>query len=121
MKIYILVIISIMSSVLAQFLFKVGVKNMRFMAEDTKLLNLTNFIIVLTDKWVVIGFLLYGMGALLWLRVLSEWEVSKAYPMVGLGFLIVTMIGWLTGENITILRALGILLIFIGVYLVAKN
>lgn len=121
MKIYILVIISIMSSVLAQFLFKVGVKNMSLMAEDSKILNLTNLIIALTDKWVLLGFILYGMGAILWLRVLSEWEVSKAYPMVGLGFLFTIIIGWIIGENITTLRILGTLLICIGIYLVANN
>jgi len=110
-----------MSSVLAQFLFKLGVKNMSFMMEDSIISISTNLINVLTEKWIVLGFLLYGMGAILWLRVLSEWEVSKAYPMVGLGFLFTVMIGWIAGENVTISRILGTLFICIGVYLVAKN
>ena len=40
--------------------------------------------------------------------VLSQWDVSKAYPLVGLGFVFTVAIGWFIGEQVTSLRAIGV-------------
>lgn len=46
--------------------------------------------------------------------VLSKWDVSKTYPLVGLGFVFTVAIGWIIGEQITLMRALGVAFIFAG-------
>lgn len=76
---------------------------------------------VLTDKYVFGGFLLYGLGAVVWLGVLSKWDVSKAYPLVGLGFVFTVAIGFLVGEQVTTLRIIGVTMICIGVLLVGQS
>lgn len=76
---------------------------------------------VLTDKYIVGGFLLYGLGAVVWLGVLSKWDVSKAYPLVGIGFAFTVAIGFFVGEQITIPRMIGIVLICAGVFLVGRS
>jgi uncharacterized membrane protein len=91
MHIVFVAIISIILSVAAQFLLKAG---------------------ILT---------LYGLGAVVWLKVLSTWDVSKAYPLVGLGFGLTVLVGMAMGESVTALRVLGVLLICEGVWLVANS
>ena len=76
---------------------------------------------MLTDKYVLGGFLLYGVGALVWLVVLSKWDVSKAYPLVGLGFVVTVAVGYLLGEQVTVHRVIGVALICAGVFLVGRN
>jgi drug/metabolite transporter (DMT)-like permease len=76
---------------------------------------------VLANKYVLGGFLLYGLGAIVWLAVLSKWDVSKAYPLVGLGFVFTVIIGFLSGEQISALRVIGAALICTGVFLVGRS
>ena len=58
---------------------------------------------------------------MVWLKVLSTWDVSKAYPLVGLGFGLTVLVGMALGESITTYRVLGVLLICEGVWLVANS
>lgn len=74
-----------------------------------------------TNKYVIVGFLLYGLGAVVWLGVLSKWDVSKAYPLVGLGFVFTVGIGFLAGEQLSVARVSGVFLICAGVFLVGKS
>jgi hypothetical protein len=67
------------------------------------------------------GFVCYSIAAVIWLRVLADWEVSKAYPIMGLGFVISLIVGFLNGELVTISRIIGIATIFIGVIIVARS
>jgi hypothetical protein len=39
---------------------------------------------VATNPYVVGGFVAYGIGAVLWLKVFSRAELSLAYPLVSL-------------------------------------
>lgn len=74
-----------------------------------------------TNANVLGGFLLYGLGAVVWLSVLSKWDVSKAYPMVGLGFVLTTVVGRLMGEQVDAYRVIGVVLICMGIILVARS
>lgn len=68
------------------------------------------------------ALVIYGISIILWLWVLSETELSLAYPFVSLGF-VVTMLfaaGFLN-ENVTPLRIAGTLLIVAGCVLVARS
>lgn len=76
---------------------------------------------ILSNPYVAGGLTLYGIGALFWLGVLAQWEVSKAYPMVGLGFALSVGIGYLTGEFVTTPRLIGVALICVGVILVGHS
>ena len=67
------------------------------------------------------GLVCYALGAALWLQVLARWDVSKAYPLVGLGFVLTLLIGLLLGEAVSWRRVLGVLMICVGVVLVAKT
>src|SRR3546814_17592795 len=52
---------------------------------------------------IILGFGLYGIGALLWLFVLGRAPLSLAYPFVGIGFILTMLAGafWLN-ESISV-------------------
>jgi multidrug transporter EmrE-like cation transporter len=57
-----------------------------------------------------------------WLAALSKAPVSTAYPMLSLGYIVVTAISvlWL-GETLSPAKAMGIALICAGVVLVSRS
>jgi drug/metabolite transporter (DMT)-like permease len=72
------------------------------------------------DPSILSGFMLYGLGAVIWLFVLARLDVSVAYPFVALGFLMTMTLGCLLfGEALTLRKVMGTLIVALGVYLVA--
>lgn len=112
---------SIALSVAAQFLFKAGISGPASRALLAQPLTVETALGVVTNSFVLGGFLLYALGALAWLGVLARWDVSKAYPVVGLGFVLALAIGTFAGEQIGPARVIGVTLICIGVGIVART
>lgn len=115
MNTLLLALLSIMISVAAQFSLKAGMSSVKTGLAPAGLVSL------FTNGYVLLGFLLYGLGAVVWLGVLSKWEVSKAYPLVGVGFAMTAIVGMLLGEQVSALRLGGVALICAGVVLVART
>jgi drug/metabolite transporter (DMT)-like permease len=114
-------IMSISLSVAAQFSLKLGMSSAALKGIISQPFGLRVALAVLSEKYVLTGFVLYGLGALVWLGVLSKWDVSKAYPLVGLGFAFTVAIGFIIGEQVTMARVIGVILICTGVYLVGQS
>lgn len=80
------------------------------------------FVKVFSSPFVLIGLIAYGIGALLWLVILSETELSYAYPIVSLSYIIVIFGSIiLFHEDVSLLRWIGVILICIGVCVVARS
>lgn len=119
MHILFVALISVMMSVAAQFLLKAGVAGLKGTASSGPFAKtLTAFIM---NPHIIGGFMLYGLGAMVWLAVLSKWDVSKAYPLVGVGFILSVGIGYMMGEDVTLFRCVGVLMIAVGVLVVARS
>ncbi|MEJ5329229.1 MAG: EamA family transporter [Desulfobaccales bacterium] len=59
---------------------------------------------------------------LLWLIILSRAELSAVYPMLALSYALTAMAArLLLGEQLSSLRVLGITLICLGVFLIARS
>lgn len=72
--------------------------------------------------WLHLGAVLYAASLALWLVVLSRMELSRAYPMVSLGYLVTFALGaFLFHESIAPAKIGGLLLIMAGVALLAKG
>lgn len=112
---------SIVISVAAQFLLKAGISSTASRALLAQPLTFETVLRLVTDRLVLGGLLLYGLGALAWLGVLSRWDVSKAYPLVGLGFALAVAVGTIAGEQIGPARVIGVALICAGVWIVART
>jgi len=114
-------VLSIVLSVAAQFSLKAGMSGVEVREALAQPLTWLSALTILTNQYVIAGFALYGLGAVVWLGVLSEWDVSKAYPLVGLGFVFTVLIGFMVGEQVTLARVIGVALICAGVVLVGRS
>ncbi|MGE4329769.1 hypothetical protein [Diaphorobacter sp.] len=121
MKTFAIALLSIALSVTAQFLLKAGMSQPGVRAAMASAQALDSTLAVLANPYVLGGFALYGLGAVVWLGVLSQWDVSKAYPLVGLGFVLTVAAGLMMGEQVSVLRAGGVALICAGVFMVARS
>lgn len=64
----------------------------------------------------------YVVSLAIWIMALSRVEVSVAYPMLSIGFALNALLAWwLLGEAVTPMRMLGIGIIILGVWLVARS
>jgi drug/metabolite transporter (DMT)-like permease len=74
------------------------------------------------NPYVVFGLGIYVLGTLFWLLALSRVELSFAYPFASLSYVLMLIASWqLFGENITLMRVLGTLVICAGVILVSLS
>jgi multidrug transporter EmrE-like cation transporter len=121
MNVFVLALTSITLSVTAQFALKAGMTQIKAAALSAEPLGLQTLLAFFTNKFLIAGFVLYGLGAIVWLGVLVRWDVSKAYPFVGLGFLLSVIVGFALGESVTLLRAAGVLLVIAGVLIIGMS
>ena len=71
---------------------------------------------------MLLGILAYVMSVVVWLLVLSRVEVSFAYPLLSVGYIVNAIAGYyLFQENLSLTRITGILIIVAGVYLVTRS
>lgn len=77
-----------------------------------------------TVLWVLVGLTCYAVSMLFWLAALAKYELSFAYPLLSLSYVLVYL-GAIAlpgfNENISWLRSLGIIVIIIGVTLVTRT
>ncbi|HEY2257427.1 MAG TPA: SMR family transporter [Variovorax sp.] len=68
------------------------------------------------------GLACYAISVVVWIVALSRVEVSIAYPMLSIGYVVNALLAWwLFGESVGLQRWLGIGVIIIGVILVARS
>jgi multidrug transporter EmrE-like cation transporter len=71
---------------------------------------------------VVAGVLCYALSVVIWIVALSRIDVSIAYPMLSVGYVVNALLAmFLFGEAVSFQRWLGIAVILIGVTLVARS
>lgn len=74
------------------------------------------------NAWLWAGMLCYAASIGIWLAVLSRMEVSAAYPMLSIGYVIAAVLGVsFLGESVGAVRAAGIALICTGVVVVGRT
>lgn len=118
MKSILLLIASVLLGAIGQVLLKVGTRGLQPELSIPGLIRLV--LQVFTTPPLLLGLTCFGTSFLLWLVVLSREELSYAYPMVSLGYLIVALASWLLfKEDLNVLRLSGLLMICMGVSLVA--
>jgi drug/metabolite transporter (DMT)-like permease len=72
-----------------------------------------------TDWRVILGFALVFGGALFWLGVISRVNLSFAYPLLALNYVIILIPSrYLLNEAITPLKVVGAVIVVIGVIVI---
>ena len=68
------------------------------------------------------GLACYAVSVVVWIVALSRVDVSIAYPMLSIGYVVNALLAsWLFGEDVNAQRWLGIGVIVVGVVLVARS
>ena len=121
MKNFLLIFFSVTLAVCGQLSLKNGMLKIGFIS-----LNLNNLptilIKALLSPFVLLGLGLFFISALSWLVVLSRVELSWAYPMVAMGYVITVFLSWfLFKENVTLIRIIGCLVTVLGVILISRS
>ena len=64
----------------------------------------------------------YALSIGIWLIVLGKTEVSVAYPLLSIGFIITAIIGYFyLDESVSLTRIAGIALICFGIVVVSRS
>jgi multidrug transporter EmrE-like cation transporter len=70
---------------------------------------------------VLIGLVLYAVSTVFWLIALSKIELSVAYPMLSIGYILLMILSYfLLNESITAYKVIGTLLIVAGITLISR-
>lgn len=106
-------LLSIFLGATGQFLFRVGMLQYGQVTIENIWRQLLS---VIFTPAIFIGFMCFGVSSILWLVVISKWELSYAYPMVALGYVLAIFYGTVfLHEGISLPKLLGCLLILIGI------
>ena len=71
---------------------------------------------------IIAGLGCYVLSVVVWILALARVEVSVAYPMLSLGYVVNAVAAWwLFNENLSGARVAGIAVILVGVWLVART
>jgi multidrug transporter EmrE-like cation transporter len=74
-----------------------------------------------TNVYVILGFALYLISALSWLIILSRVDLSFAYPLISIGYIIIVVLSkFIFDEPVTSFRIIGTLLVCGGVFFLLR-
>jgi multidrug transporter EmrE-like cation transporter len=77
---------------------------------------------IATQLPIIGGLACYVLSVVVWIVGLSRVDVSIAYPMLSLGYVVNAFAAWyLFGEVLSAQRLVGIGVILVGVFLVARS
>lgn len=72
---------------------------------------------IFSSPWVLTGIFCFVSSMVLWIKVISSMELSKAYPSVSLSYIVVFIFSvFLFNESISPGKIVGLLLVSLGVY-----
>ena len=116
-----LILTGVMLNAGAQLLLKAGVTPLGELSVGLHNL-LPTAVKVLTQWPIVAGLACYVVSVGVWIVGLSRVEVSIAYPMLSMGYVVNALLAWwLFGEALGPMRWAGMLLILAGVVVMARS
>ena len=116
-----LILIGVLLNAAAQLLLKAGTN--RIGAFEFSVANMVPIAKqVALQPHIVAGLGCYVVSVVVWIMALSRVPVSVAYPLLSIGYIVNAFAAWhLFGESLTAQKLIGIGVICIGVWLVAKS
>ncbi len=77
---------------------------------------------ILTNPFVIAGFLVYIVATGFFMFLLSKYDISLVIPISSVSFVFSLAAGaWIFHEQISIMRVTGVLVIITGILMVLKN
>ena len=118
---FLLILTGVLLNAAAQLLLKAGVTPLGTLSVN--LHNLLPVMLRVLGQWPIIaGLACYVVSVGVWILALSRVEVSLAYPMLSMGYVVNALAAWwLFGEALGPMRWAGLLLILGGVLVMARS
>lgn len=77
---------------------------------------------LLSNIWFMLGMGCYVISIGLWMIVLGKVEVSLAYPLLSVGYILTAVIGYFfMGENVNLIRIIGLTFICVGIIIISRS
>ena len=116
-----LVLTGVLLNAVAQLLLKAGAGSLAGVE-----LRVSNALVIagrlMVNVPIIAGLACYALSVVVWILALTRVEVSVAYPMLSIGYVVNALAAWwLFGENLSGARLAGIGVILLGVWLVART
>ena len=118
---WLLILGAVLLGTLAQLLLKAGTTAVGSFAFSSANLFPVGWQLA-TQPLILGGIFAYGLSLIVWIMALSRVEVSVAYPMVSIGYVLTALAAWhFLGESVSAMRIAGIGVIILGVVIVARS
>ncbi len=117
-----LLITSVLLNATGNFLLKKGVLSIGGISGDKSKL-IQELFTAAVNPFILFGLALYGFSFLIWLRVLTISDLSRAYPIFAtIVFLLTTAVSMIFfKENVSAMRFVGIAIMLVGIFVVARS
>ena len=116
---FVILLVSISLAIAGQLLMKQG---MMMFGKFPVVQLLPKLIPMFLQPYVFFGFVCFAVSSIFWLVVLSRIDISLAYPLVSIAYVVVAIFSYFVfKENVSLIRWLGIIVICVGVYLVSRS
>lgn len=126
MKNFLLIIFSVVTGVAGQLALKHGVSAVAERSSSRILQSLDRHSVLTflagaaADKFVLLGFALYLVSAMSWLIILSRVDLSFAYPLISIGYILIMVLSkFIFNEQLTSFRVAGTLMVCAGVFVIS--
>jgi len=116
-----LVLTGVLLNAVAQLALKASVNDTGIINLDMQSL-LTSAASLATNLWLWLGLFCYAISVVVWVLALSRVDVSIAYPMLSIGYIVNAVAAWhLFDEPMSLGKMAGIGVIILGVYILARS
>jgi multidrug transporter EmrE-like cation transporter len=116
-----LVMTGVLLNAVAQLALKASVSDTGIIGLDMQSLMSSAGSLV-TNLWLWVGLICYGISVVVWILALSRVDVSIAYPMLSIGYIVnAVAASHLFNEPLGIGKVVGIGIIIVGVYVLARS
>jgi multidrug transporter EmrE-like cation transporter len=114
---YVWLLASVLLGVIGQLLMKWG------LASPKPIWSQGPAVLKMLSSWPVLaGLFSYAVSSLFWLVTLKQMNISVAYPMVSLGYVVVVLAGYyLFNESISGMKWAGMVFIMLGVFFISRS
>jgi multidrug transporter EmrE-like cation transporter len=116
-----LIVFGVLLNAAAQLVLKQGMRQIGYF--DFRLENCGRILLAVgASPYILTGLACYVISVAVWLLVLSRVEVSYAYPLLSIGYIVTAFAGWLFfQEAVGTTRWAGIVLICLGVWMITRS
>ncbi len=114
-----ILVIAVCLGVTGQMFLKQGLTQLGEYTLKTVLAHLPQ---IFSNFLVLGGFLCYLASSILWIVVVSRVPLSYAYPMIGLGYVLIVFLSMVyLKEEVSLLRWIGVGVICLGIFIISRT